>query len=271
MAHYLSSTFNKQKSKIMKKIFYLSLVLSFTLFSCHRKFDEVPVAHFFTDIVDPEVGQEVFFTSDSRNAVEYEWDFGDGFISNDPNPGHVFTGTGSFEVVLTVYSKGGLTDQSSLIINVMIPTLLEIEVLEYYQEYFVPGASVWLYPTLADWEDGLREKAEAEGFTDNEGVVVFSHLGPYVYYVDVWEANHDNYTLKQENVDYIRTDQIVPHKINRFTAWVDVADHSKGAGIRDKTVVIKKIERKADDKPRLTPLSDTDGWQELYSKSIKLK
>jgi PKD repeat protein len=257
--------------KIMKKTFFLSLVMTFTLFSCHKNIDQAPVAHFFTDITDPEVGQEVLFTDDSRNVAEYEWDFGDGFISNDPNPAHVYTGTGTFDVVLTVYSKSGLTDQASITINVMIPTLLEIEVLEYFQEYFVPGASVWLYPTLADWEDGLREKAEAEGFTDNDGVVVFSHLGPYVYYVDVWETNHDNYTLKQENVSYIRTDEIVPHKINRFTAWVDVADHGKGTAFRDRSVIIKKIERKADDKTRPTPLSDTEGWQELYNRSIKLK
>lgn len=255
----------------MKKTIYLSLVLTFILFSCHRSLDDEPVAHFFADLTDPEVGQEVFFTSDSRNVAEYEWDFGDGFVSNDPNPAHVFTGTGSFEVVLTVYSKNGLTDQASITINVMIPTLLEIEVLEYYQEYVVPGASVWLYPTLADWEGGLRENAEAEGYTDNDGVVVFSHLGPYVYYVDVWEATHDNYTLKQENVAYIRTDQIVPHKINRFTAWVDVADHSKGSVLRDRSVVIKKLERRADDKPGLTTVSGTEGWQELYNRSIKLK
>jgi hypothetical protein len=252
----------------MKKTIYLSLILILTLLSCRRNSNLPPEAHFFTDIVQPEVGQEVLFTNDSRNATEYEWDFGDGFISNAENPSHVFTGTGTFEVILTAYSRDGQTDQASININVMIPTLLEIEVLEYFQEYFVPGASVWLYPTLSDWEDQTND--EAEGFTDDDGVVVFSHLGPYVYYVDVWEENHDNYALKLEDVAYIRTDEIIPHKINRFTAWVDIADHGKGAGVRDRSVVIKKIERKSEEKTRLSPLSGTEGWQDLYKRSIKL-
>ena len=81
----------------MKRIIYLSLVLPLFLFSCSSKESPVtPEAHFSADTVDPEVGEEVFFTNDSHNAERFEWDFGDGFISNEKNPGHVFTGTGTY-------------------------------------------------------------------------------------------------------------------------------------------------------------------------------
>jgi len=252
----------KENSRI-KKIFYFTLVLPFILFSCEK----TPDAHFFTDTVVPEVGQDVIFTNDSHNANKFEWDFGDGYVSSEAEPIHYYTATGTFEAVLTAYSRSGLSDQASIAIDVKIPTLLEIEVVEWYEEYAVEGASVRLYSTLIDWEE--ETNLESEGFTDDYGFVVFSHLGPWVYYVDVLEQNHDNYTLKQEDVGFIRTPEIMPNKINRFIAWVDVADHSKGEGTRDKSLVIKKLERKPTDKSIIA--SETYDWQLLYDKSIKLK
>ena len=251
--------------KTMKKIIYLSLVLPLMLFSCERS----PEAQFFTDTVEPEVGQEVFFTNESHNAVEFEWDFGDGFISNEVNPVHIFTGTGTFEVILTVYSGSGITDKASITIKVMIPTLLEIEVVEYYDEYPVAGASVRLYPTLPDWED--ETDMTSEGYTDENGFIVFSHLGPYVYYVDAWEEDHNNYSLKEEDVTFIRTQEIIPHKINRFVAWVDYVGDGKGARAHDRTIVNKKLEKRTSDVKQTATGSGTDDWKVLYSKSISLK
>jgi len=249
----------------MKKIFYLSLVLSLILLSCERS----PEAQFFTDTVEPEVGQEVFFTNESHNAVEFEWDFGDGFISNDVNPVHIFTGTGTFEVILTVYSGSGLTDKASITIEVMIPTLLEIEVAEYYDDYPVANASVRLYPTLPDWED--QTDMTSEGYTDADGFVVFSHLDPFVYYVDVWEEDHNNYTLKDEDIAFIRTPEILPHRINRFVAWVDYTGEGKGATAHNRTVVIKKIEKRSADMVQSNAGSGITDWQELYNRSIRIK
>lgn len=253
-----------RKNLQIKKIFYLSLIVPLILFSCEK----TPDAHFFTDTVEPEVGQDVYFTNDSRNANSFEWDFGDGYVSSEAEPVHYYTATGTFEVVLTAYSRSGLSDQASITIDVKIPTLLEIEVVEYYDIYVVEDASVRLYPTLIDWEE--ETNLETEGFTDEDGFVVFSHLGPWIYYVDVWEEHHDNYTLKQEDLGFIKTPEIMPNKINRFVAWVDYyADHTKGEGERGKSMVIKKLERKPTDKSK--SISDIDDWKVLYDKSIKLK
>jgi len=265
MAHNLISSLQTLILKIMKRIVNLTLVLTLFLFSCERS----PEAQFFTNMVDPEVGQEVFFTNESHNAVDFEWDFGDGFISNEANPVHIFTGTGTFEVILTVYSGSGITDQASITIEVKIPTLLEIEVAEYYDDYPVAGASVRLYPTLPDWEDEVN--MTSEGYTDANGFVVFSHLEPYVHYVDAWEENHNNYGLKEEDVGFIRTPEIIPNRINRFIAWVDYIEPGKGATAHDRTIVIKKLERKAADKVQVAKGSGISDWKQLYERSIKLK
>ncbi len=249
----------------MKKIIFLLSFLPVFLFSCEK----TPEAYFTVDKTGPEVGQEVHFKNKSRNAVEYEWDFGDGFTSGEVNPVHIFTGTGVFDVVLTVYSGSGLSDKATATIKVKIPTLLEIEVVEYYDEYYVPGASVRLYPTLPDWID--EKNMTAEGYTDSQGFVVFSHLGPYIHYVDVWEKDHNNYMLKDEDINFIRTPEIMPNRINRFVAWVDYTGNGKGARSADRSVVIRKLERRSPDKEIKDSGAAVQDWKELYDRSIKLK
>jgi len=247
----------------MKSILYLLMTLPVILISCTSR----PEAHFVVDRATPEVGQDVKFTNNSNNATRFEWDFGDGYVSSDANPVHYFTASGKFEVELTAFSKSGLSDKAFMTIEVKIPTLLEIEVVEWYDEYVVEGASVRLYPTLVDWED--EKNLESEGLTDRFGMVVFSHLGPWVYYVDVWEKDHDNYALASEDIAFIRTPEIRRNRINRFVAWVDYVPHSKSDGTRDRTMVIKKLQRKPDSKSR--EINETEGWEELYEKSIKVK
>jgi hypothetical protein len=244
----------------MKKIIFLSMVLPLIIISCESS----PIAMFSANPGDPVVGEDVWFTNESDNAISFEWNFGDGFVSNEANPIHKFTSTGAFTVVLKAWSKSGVTNESSLTLEVKIPTLLEIEVLEYYERYPVEGASIILYPTLTDWDN--ETNMVNEGYTDAEGKAVFADLENFVYYVDVWEATHDNYTLREDDVGFIRTPEIMPNKINRFIAYVDYAEHGKGTGKRNRTMVIKKLERKLSDKKQPEISSDTSGWEILFNK-----
>jgi hypothetical protein len=226
----------------MKKIYYALMILSMAITSC----EITPDAFFYADKVDALVGEDVVFTNDSRDAVEYEWDFGDGTYSMAVNPVHVYNSSGTFEVILTAYTRKGNSDKAYQTINVIIPTTLEIEVLEYYYEYPVRNASVILYPTLRDWD--AETNNITEGFTNAGGKVVFSDVDEYVYYVDVWETHHNNYTLRNEDVAFIRTQQLKPNEINRFVAWVDYVPATKGDGTRDRKMIIKRLERKASEK-----------------------
>ncbi len=248
----------------MKKIIYLTLTLPVILLSCEMS----PEAYFSATPGDPVVGEEIWFTNESGNASSFEWDFGDGYISDEPDPVHRYTASGSYLVILKAWSRNGLSDEASLAIDVKIPTLLEIEVLEYYDEYPVEGASVILYPTLTDWDN--ETNMINEGFTDADGKVVFCDLGNYVHYVDVWEKDHDNYTLAGEDIGFIRTPEIMPNKINRFIAYVDFVEHSKGDERRGLNAVIKKIERKFTDREQPEPYSE-DGWESLYNRRVKSK
>jgi PKD repeat protein len=225
----------------MKNTLYLLILIPLLLFSCEM----IPEASFYADTDTPVVGEAVYFTNESINADRFEWEFGDNTFSEEPNPVHEYNGSGTYMVTLTAFSRAGISDKAYLEVNVLIPTLLEIEVLEYYNEYPVEGASVRLYPTLTDWDD--ESNIITEGITGANGKTVFSGLGSFVYYVDVWEENHNNYTLRDEDVGFIRTDQIMPNEINRFVAFVDYVGN-KGDGKRDRSVSIIKMDRKAGEK-----------------------
>lgn len=222
----------------MRKILYISFIFSVILSSC----EIYPDAFFTVDKVQAYIGEEIFFTNDSYNSVEYEWDFGDGYISSAVNPVHSYFASGTYEVMLTAYSKTGASDKAYQTITVTSPTILQIEVLEWNDSYPVEGANVRLYPSLTAWD--REEDMVAEGNTNSNGKVIFYGLGPYVYYVDVWEEFHNNWDLRGYMDDiYIRTDQLVANEINTFIAWVDYTG-GKGMAERDRSLVIRKLERK---------------------------
>lgn len=247
----------------MKRLTYLFLSLTLILFSCHKD-PAPPTALFSVDITDPEVGQTVYFNNESHNGDTYEWDFGDGSGSSDMNPAHAYTATGAYDVKLTVTSGHGLTDNSSLTLNVMVPTLLQIEVDEYFSGNPVANASVRLYPTLDDWK--AQTGLVMEAYTDVDGIAVFSGLDPFVYYVDVWEATHDNYQLASEDPGFITTPQVITHKITGFVAYVDIVTHASGVS-RNRDMIVKKLGRKASDK-NLIP-GFTGSWQDLLNRAVK--
>ncbi len=69
------------------------------------------------------LGESVSFTNQStskRPVVSYEWDFGDGNLSNLSNPSHVYTDTGAYQVQLRVFTLDGCTDTASAPIEIRV-------------------------------------------------------------------------------------------------------------------------------------------------------
>ncbi len=72
-----------------------------------NSFGLVPVASFTADKTSIEANGQVKFSDNSTGGDQpfssYHWDFGDGQNSDEQNPTHQFTTTGTFTVKLTVY------------------------------------------------------------------------------------------------------------------------------------------------------------------------
>src|SRR5512133_2774971 len=185
--------------------------------------------------------ENITFYNNSHNAEFVEWDFGDGYTSHYFNESHYYEYPGVYQVTLRAISNDNRVDVVVMSITIDVPppppTRLEVTVREYFDDYIVPGASVILYPTLADWEN--QTNAIAEGTTDGNGIVVFTNLGPFNYYLDVWEAHHDNYKLATEDVNFIRTLQLYANEYNTFTALVDYYPDGKKAGIVRKAEIVE--------------------------------
>jgi PKD repeat protein len=247
----------------MKKL-YLFFVVPLFIVSCSK----APQSNFYIEINKAKVGSEVFFINTSENAESYEWDFGDGTYSMDKNPVHIYKTIGTYNVTLSAFSNRK-ESRSMLSLTVVEPTLLVVEVLEYYDGYSVGNASVILYPTLNDWDN--ETNAIVEGFTDGDGIVVFGDIAPVFCYVDVWEQNHDNYQLGLEDAGFIEV-KVIRDKIQWFIAYVDYYPHTRSNLHGEKKPVIKKIEKR--EPGRIYPGSSYNGdidYETLLKKSVVKK
>ena len=192
-----------------------------------------------------DIGEAIYFTNNSSDADYFEWDFGDGTRSNTFDASHIYTQDGIYTVSLFAYNGRHRVSKAMATIHVMYPTSLEVIVLEYYDEYPVQDASVLLYGSLEDWELADEYYSIVEGFTNQYGETVFSNLNEQRYYIDVWEAQHHNYWLAEEDVGWIETHVLIPNEMNTFFAYVDfVEEGKKSSAERDRSIVkLRNLER----------------------------
>ena len=69
--------------------------------------EPTPTALFNASTTNATVDDNICFTNKSLNAHHYEWDFGDGQTSTEPNPCHAYSSRGVYYVQLTAYSPSG--------------------------------------------------------------------------------------------------------------------------------------------------------------------
>jgi len=70
----------------------------------------VPTAAFTYSAEDMKINVPVVFTDASTGAISWIWDFGDGATANVPNPQHIFTNSGSMNVMLVVANEYNCMD-----------------------------------------------------------------------------------------------------------------------------------------------------------------
>jgi gliding motility-associated-like protein len=76
-------------------------------------------AEFSYDIIKTCTGDSLVFTdlSVGDTTITWSWDFGDGTTSTDINPGHMFPGTGTFDIILAITDSGGCFNQDTVTIS----------------------------------------------------------------------------------------------------------------------------------------------------------
>jgi PKD repeat protein len=75
-----------------------------------------PIATFTQNPASGNIPLNVQFTNQSSGSITaYNWDFGDGQVSTDKDPSHIYTSTGTFSVKLKVTGPGGTSEAQSTI------------------------------------------------------------------------------------------------------------------------------------------------------------
>lgn len=91
-------------------------------FSIDISTNTVPPSASFTYEVNPDDYQEVSFTNNSINAVNYSWDFGDGNTSDEENPTHTYMNEGTYTVILIATSSDGENSQVGMEVQIVEPS-----------------------------------------------------------------------------------------------------------------------------------------------------
>jgi hypothetical protein len=207
----------------MNKLIPLSILTIALMSRCSYN----PVADFTasTDVAEPY--ETIYFENNSSESTSYYWDFGDGQSSSEVNPDHFYSNEGTYTISLTAKQRRGGSDVAYLTIDVYY-TQLEVTVAEWNSNYLlnnlISNASVTLYATYNDWLN-LHNPIETQ-MTNINGVALFLHVEPAIYYIDVYHPYYNNFGIGQEDVSFIETLSLVKSMTNTFTAWVDYVQPS---------------------------------------------
>jgi len=221
----------------MKKLLLITGIFSLFFSGCTI----YPDADFAVNHTRVQPREIVRFTNYSDDAIRYEWDFGDGYMSSAINPEHSYYDEGIYTVTLTAESRDGRIDRASINIEVLY-TLLEVTVAEWNEyeiiQFIVPDALVILYETYYDWLNDLN--SVVADYTDGEGIITFAGLDARRYYVYVEAADVAEPGDWYDNLDfpesYLHTQTLIPFALNTFVAWADYfpADKNFKKSRRDK-------------------------------------
>jgi len=210
----------------MKRLMIILPILSVLLAGCYYE-EPLPYADAVITPNPAYVGEEIAFDNFSSNTSHVEWTMGDGSSASAWNVLHYYYDPGFYTVDLRAHSYDGKTSIASFVVEV-IGSELTVVVKEIIDEYPVEGASVVLFATLDDWYEADYSKAVDEQFTNQNGVCQFAGLSYQRYYVDVYEDNHVNWILGEEDpYRWIETQDLPGGWDHTFIAYVDFVTWEK--------------------------------------------
>ncbi len=182
-----------------------TLLTILTTFSCKR----LPNPEFsYSPEENAEAGDTIWFLNESRHAESFDWEFGDGGISNSDNPTYIYREAGIFEVKLTAFNESG-KDHTSLPITINEPTILSFITYDSIGNMPLSSVWVWIYDNEAD-RDSMFTPLYAK-ITDNEGNVEFTNVDLLIYHVWAFKEEVEG---RWEYRGY--TSNLYPNKLNRF-------------------------------------------------------
>ena len=96
----------------MNRIIPITMGAALILITACKELKELPVASFTLNPATAGVGDTIYFQNTSEGANTFDWDFGDGNVSTEENPSHIYTAEGMFTILLVATNADG-SDEAS--------------------------------------------------------------------------------------------------------------------------------------------------------------
>lgn len=136
----------------------------------------VPVSQFDYELgCSGEVDFDDLSFSFSDSLVDWQWDFGDGSISNDTNPTHVYTDTGVFLVQLQVASAAGCIN--SLSQNIQVINQVPVASFNMSAKRALPGEGIEFENTSSMFSTAYWDYGDGNTSTSVSPIYSFSDTG----------------------------------------------------------------------------------------------
>ncbi len=221
--------------KILKFLIPAMVMLTFSACIIDRPYDEDVNACFTVSGSDHYVNEPVYFVNCSQYAYSYEWDFGDGFGSNQRNPIHTYTEQGNYQVTMIAY---GDYDQETFTDVISVGGSTDLNILIVYEgtQDPVSNCEVTIFDTETDWENLTNPIASAT--TGSNGEVVFTGLNTIVYYIDAYRYVTETSFYSNYYLGYA-TEALTADQVNYYDVEVQLLTGTKD--FDRKSVVIKSI------------------------------
>ncbi len=186
----------------------------------------------------------VYFVNCSKDAVSFNWDFGDGFSSNQKNPTHVYSQPGTYQVRMTA---NGYDSFDSFTDAVTIGGSTDLNILVMYAgtEDPVSNCQVELYDTEANWQNLINPVSE-KLTTGQNGEVVFYGLSSIEYYIDAYKPVNDTSHYSNFFQGYA-TLPLKENQVNYYNIYLElIYGSAKSVGRKEATIsYVKKSSKEA--------------------------
>lgn len=209
-----------------------------------------------TSLVSGNAPLQVIFSCNANGGTppySFSWDFGDGVISTQQNPSHIYTQIGNYVVVLTVRDNDGTSATNSVTIHVIDPSVvLSIKDIKFT----VPGENQGITQLEREtWYDLYLYFHTPNGWSE-------------IAFVDVW-INSSAYTEGT-----IENRGSVFHSASSYVMSFSIGDNDEGIwtrqteGSSNATNVTGTLGLYVDDRNHEYEINSTEGWAKVRIKLL---
>ena len=154
----------------------------------------------------------------SKNALAYEWDFGDGSKSKDANPQYIYRYPGVYKVILKAIGRGGVA--VSYIDSIVVHEAPKADIIWPYENEVFTGQKVQVlnksgHVAKIEWNFGdeyISNKKDA--------VHVYEKAGEYDICMKVWSAEGCVDSAVIKDIEVVDVDEKIVFP-NAFTPNID--------------------------------------------------